>query len=105
MEERKMNLIKEMKKHLPIPAYPLEGLCKTLRTHGVKINPQTELQITDVVDSGEVGGILCTILEEEGNVFVVSLTHLRIKPDHPLHNTILTYQKERIKSLVRTRHR
>ncbi|KYK36060.1 MAG: hypothetical protein HXS48_18770 [Theionarchaea archaeon] len=100
-----MNLIKEMEKHLPIPAYPLEGLCKTLRKHGVKVNPQTELQITKVFDSGDTGGIICTILEEKGNVFVASLTHLRIKPDHPLHNTILMYQKKRIKRLSRKRYR
>ena len=100
-----MNLIKEMEKHLPIPAYPLEGLCKALRTHGIKLNPQTEPQITKVFDSGDTGGIICTILEEKGSVFVASLTHLRILPDHPLHNTILTYQKERIKKLSRKRYR
>lgn len=93
-----MNLIEEMEKNLPIPAYPSKGLCKVYRKQGVKINPHTELQITEVVDSGDMGGIMCAI-EEKDNVFVVSLTHLRIKPDHPLRDKILAYQKQRIKRL------
>lgn len=98
-----MNLIKEIETHLPIPAYPSKGLCKILRKRGVKVNPHTELQITKVVDSGNTGGIMCAILEEKGNVFVASLTHLKIKPDHPLSDKILAYQKQRTKRLAHER--
>ncbi len=96
-----MNLIKEMEKNLPIPAYPSKGLCKTLRKQGIKVNPDTELTITEVFDSGDAGGIVCTILKEKGNVFIASLTHLKIKSDHLLHDKIVAYQKQRIKSISR----
>lgn len=98
-----MNLIEEIETHLPVPAYPSKGLCKILRKQGLKLDPQTELKITNVFDSGDAGGIVCTILEEKGKVFVASLTHLKIKPDHPLSKKVLAYQKERIKSLSRRR--
>jgi hypothetical protein len=95
-----MKLIKEIETTLPIPAYPSKGVCEILRKKGIKVNPHTELQITNVVDSGDIGGILCTILEEKGNVFVASLTYLKIKPDHPLSDRILAYQKQRMKWLA-----
>ena len=94
-----MELVKEMEKNLPIPAYPSKGLCKVIRKQGVKIDTKTELMISQVVDSGDIGGIVCTVLEGKDKVFVASLTHLRIKPDHPLSEKVITYQKRRIKHL------
>lgn len=38
-------------------------------------------------------------LEEKGQVFAVSLTHLEIKSDHPLHDETLRYQKDRVKHI------
>ena len=98
-----MELIKEMEKHLPIPAYPTRELVQLLRKQGVDIAPDTELKMTSVFDSGEAGGIVCTILEKDGQVFAVSLTHLRIKPDHLLHDKILKYQRDRLKSISRSK--
>ncbi len=94
-----MKLIKEMEKNLPIPAYPSRGLCKVMRKQGVKIETKTKLMITKVFNSGEMGGILCTVHEGEGKVFIASLTHLRVSPDHPLSDEVVTYQKQRIKHL------
>jgi len=88
-----------MEKNLPIPAYPSKGLCKVICKQGVKIDTKTELMISQVVDSGDIGGIVCTVLEGKDKVFVASLTHLRIKPDHPLSEKVMTYQKRRIKHL------
>lgn len=94
-----MELIKEMEGYLPIPTYPSKELQQLLRKQGKDIGTNTELQITKVFDSGDARGIVCSILEEKGQVFIVSLTHLRIKPDHPLNDKILAYQKQRIKSI------
>lgn len=93
-----MELIEEMESCLPIPAYPSKELRRILRKALKDIDINMELEITRVFDSGDVGGIVCTIKEND-QVFVVSLTHLRIKPDHPLSDKILAYQKQRIKRI------
>jgi hypothetical protein len=98
-----MELIEEMERYLPIPAYPSKELRQLLHKQGKDIGIDTELEITKVFDSGDAGGIVCTILREGDQVFIVSLTHLRIKPDHPLSDKILAYQKRRIKSISRSR--
>jgi len=54
--------------------------------------------VTDVFDSGDAGGIVCAI-EDGRQLYVVSLTHLRIDPDHPLSDNILNYQRQRIKRI------
>lgn len=87
---------------MPIPVYPSRELCQLLQEHGKDVTTDTELKITRVFDSGDAGGIVCSIIEEE-EVFIVSLTHLRVKPDHPLSDKILAYQKQRIKRISRRR--
>ncbi|KAF5435632.1 hypothetical protein C5S35_10595, partial [Candidatus Methanophagaceae archaeon] len=83
-----MKLLKEMERYLPIPAYPSKELLQLLRKQGKDINRDTELNITQVFDSGDAGGIVCTVLEENKEVLIVSLTHLRIKPTHTLNEKI-----------------
>lgn len=78
-----MKLIEEMERCLPIPVYASKELRQLLRKQGKDIDINTELKIT--------------------KVFVVSLTHLRVKPDHPLSDKVLAYQKQRIKSISRSR--
>jgi len=94
-------LIEEMEAHLPIPVYASRELRQLLRNRGKDINSKTELEITKVFDSGDTGGIVCSIIEEDGEVYVVSLTHLITKPDHPLHGKISAYRKRRIRKLSR----
>ena len=94
-----MELIEEMGSCLPIPAYPSKELLRILRKQRKDIDINTELEINAVFDSGDVGGIVCTIIKENGQVFIASLTHLRIKPCHPLSDKILAYQKQRIKRI------
>ena len=96
-----MDLIEEMESYLPIPTYPSRELCQLLRDKGKDINRNTELKITKVFDSGDAGGIVCSIIEEDAEVYIVSLTHLMIKRDHPLRGKILAYQRKRIRKLSR----
>ncbi|MCK4736748.1 MAG: hypothetical protein KAT65_30110 [Methanophagales archaeon] len=93
-----MKLIKEMERYLPIPVYPSKELLQLLRKQGKDINRDTELNITRVFDSGDAGGIVCTVLEENKEVLSVSLTHLKIKPTHPLNEKIVAYQRQRVKN-------
>ena len=99
--EEKIKLIKEMERYLPIPGYPSKELLQLLRKQGKDISQDTELNITRVFDSGDVGGIVCTVLKDEKNkeVFIVSLTHLQIKPAYPLNDKIVAYQKQRVKNI------
>ncbi len=94
-----MELIDEMIGHLPISAYLSKELCQLLNKKGKDVSTNIELSITQVFDSGDAGGIVCSIIEENKEVFIVSLTHLKIKPDHPLSHKIVAYQKRRIKSI------
>ena len=98
-----MELIEEMESYLPIPVYPSKELQQLLRRQGKDMDINTELKITKVFDSGDAGGIVCSIIEENDQVFIVSLTHLKVKSNHPLSGKILDYQKQRIKSISRSR--
>jgi hypothetical protein len=94
-------LIDEMKVHLPIPAYASRDLSILLVKNGMDITPERELKIIKVAESGEEGGIACFLDIPEK--FVVSLTLLRVKPDHSLHDKISAYQKKRIRSIFRAK--
>ena len=96
-------LIDEMKSHLPIPAYASRDLSKYLLKNGKDITPETELMITKVVESGDEGGIACLLDVVNHESFVISITLLRVKPDHPLFDKISAYQKQRIRSIFRSK--
>jgi hypothetical protein len=101
-EQENKDLIEEMKKYLPIPARikkkPYQYL---MQQEGANPNLKQEVTIIDILDSGDVGGILCAIKESEDKAILISLTHLIIKPDHPLSDQIAAYQKKRIRRLQR----
>ena len=97
-------LLKEMQAHLPLPVYATPELSRSLQEQGQDIRAGEELQVTSVLDSGEMGGILCAIeSEDRKEVFMISLTHLRIPADHPLRLRIEAYQKARVRKLRRQR--
>ena len=96
-------LIDEMKSHLPIPAYASRDLSNYLLKNGKDITPETELMITKVVESGDDGGIVCLLDVMDHESFVISITLLRIKPDHVLYDKISAYQKQRIRSIFRSK--
>jgi hypothetical protein len=93
-------LLEEMKQYLPIPARPTKELNQHLQKQGMHIDMNRDLNIIDVFDSGDMGGIICAIEGDKKQAFVISITHLIIMPDHPLSGKIKAYQKQRIKSLM-----
>ncbi|MDQ1251208.1 MAG: hypothetical protein QG646_277 [Euryarchaeota archaeon] len=101
-EQETKDLIEEMKKYVPIPARikkkPYQHL---MQQEGADPNLKQEVTIVDVLDSGEMGGILCAIKESKKQAVLISLTYLIIKPDHPLSNKIAAYQKNRSRILQR----
>jgi hypothetical protein len=84
-EQETEDLIEEMKKYLPIPALINDKSYRYLmQQEGANTNLKQEVTIIDVLDSGDEGGILCAIKESKDKAILISLTHLIIKPDHPL---------------------
>lgn len=60
------------------------------------------MMITKVFDSGDEGGIVC-LLDLNGNdSFIISITLLRVKPNHPLFDRISAYQRRRIRKIFRS---
>ncbi|MFZ3149691.1 MAG: hypothetical protein WA137_11710 [Methanothrix sp.] len=98
-----MKLIEEMESQLPIPVYPTKDLGSYLSQKGKDITVDTELMITKVFDSGDEGGIVCLLDGNNHDPFVISITLLRVKPDHPLFDKISAYQKQRIRSISRSK--
>src|SRR5262249_37507934 len=97
-------LIKEIEAHLPLPVYPAPELAQSLRQNGKDVRMDEALQVTSVMDSGEMGGIMCAIESKDDKaVFMISLTHLRVTPGHPLKARIEAYQKARVRKLSRHR--
>ncbi len=76
-------LVKEIESHLPLPVYATPESSRSLRKRGNRVSVDEELKVTSVFDSGDMGGILCAIEnEKQEEVFVISLTHLRLCSDH-----------------------
>lgn len=97
-------LMEQMKEHLPIPVFPTKELVRTLRRGGVKASTERALAIRRMFYAGDEGGIVCDVTPGRGakEVFIVSLTHLRVAPDHPLVAAILAYQAARVRRLAAT---
>lgn len=94
-------LVEQMQGHLPIPAFPTKEIVRILRRGGVNVSVERALSVKRVFYAGDEGGIVCDVTPRHAReVFVVSLTHLRIAPDHPLFAPILAYQRERVRRIA-----
>ena len=93
----------KMKKELPIPALATKEFIQAMRKNGVRVSRRQEIQIERVLYMGDEGGIGCAvgIPKQEETAVVTSLTHIRVKSDHPLARKIRAYQTERIQKLAR----
>ncbi|MBC8263174.1 MAG: hypothetical protein H8E47_03510 [Anaerolineales bacterium] len=98
-------LMRKMETQLPIPARPTSAFVRAMREQGVKIPRDQELQIKRVFYAGDEGGIMCdvTLSEEAKEAIIVSITHLRVPPRHPLAKEIREYQQERTRRLAQSR--
>ncbi len=99
-------LIQQMQGHLPIPAFPTKEIVRILRRGGVKVSVERALTVKRVFYAGDEGGIVCDVTprQDAKEVFVVSLTHLRMAPNHPLFRPILAYQLERVRRIAAAEH-
>jgi hypothetical protein len=95
-------LIDQMRAHLPIPARATPELVRALRPQGLRVGTGHALRINELFYMGDEGGICCDVTPAGGapHTFVVSLTHLRIAPSHPLFQEIRAYQRERVRRIA-----
>jgi hypothetical protein len=95
-------LTEKVKANLPIKVFPTKHLVQSLRQQGKDIKPNQAYEIDSAFYSGDMGGITCTLKgsSEDKEVFAVSITHLKIDPDHPLAPEIEAYQRQRTRMLA-----
>ena len=94
-------LLEQMQGHLPIPAFPTKEVVRILRRGGVKASVDRALSITRVFYAGDEGGICCDVTPSRAKeVFIVSLTSLRLAPHQPLFRAVVAYQLERVRRLA-----
>jgi hypothetical protein len=93
------DLAKKLENEIPIPAYPIRELVQIFRDKGNPITLKSKLTITSVINSGDISGIMCTVMENDDNVIACSLTHLIFDPKFHLHKDILDYQRKRYKRI------
>ena len=97
-----MELMEKIETRLPISVFPTKPLIQTMRESGIRLTSQKMLTIEKIRYMGDEGGIMCLLggtgIQKE--LFVCSLTHLRISPRHPLFKEIHAYQRERKNKLA-----
>jgi len=100
--ERTDALIERMRAALPMRA----GLGIELKSHLMEQFPEAaetgQCTITDIIYSGDMGGILCCLdlsIPDNKQVYIASITHLAFGHGNPLARGIAAYQRRRIKRL------
>lgn len=88
-------LTQKMKLFLPIKAIPTKELVSTIKDKHPRLTLESKFFISDVINTGDLSGILCMIECEDVDGLVCSLTHIEIDPSERLKNEIKTYQKKR----------
>jgi hypothetical protein len=67
---------------------------------GVQVSIDDTFTVDWVKYSGDIGGINCAfVVPDVEKQYVVSITHLKIDPEHPLAEEVIAYQKRRIQRL------
>lgn len=97
-----MELTKKLEQNLPIVVRPGKPFLKTLRERGETVTPDQEFTIDYVNYSGDMGGIMCALASnpEQKERYVISITHLKFDPNHPLAEEVKAYQRKRSRMLM-----
>jgi hypothetical protein len=100
-----MALTKKLNASLPIKVKAGKEFLKMLKKPQKIANPEQEFEIDSVSYAGDEGGIMCGLVSTTDNPkdkekYIVSLTHLKIDPDHPHLAEVQAYQNQRIRNLM-----
>ncbi len=93
--------IQKIKQSLPIKAFPTRELVAKIRDKHPKLTLKSNFLIKDVINTGDISGILCIIECEDAPGLACALTHIDIAQSEPLRNEIEKYQKRRAKRIER----
>jgi len=98
IDEPTTRLMEKLNRQLPIPALPTQAFINSMREENILFTQTDELLIDSVLYLGEEGGIGCALLTPKSRetVLITSITHLKIKKEHPLSQEIEAYQQKRI---------
>ena len=88
-------LVMKIKPYLPIKAFPTKELVSKIKDHHPALTQQSIFLIEDVINTGDISGILCIIESDDVNGLLCSLTHIDIEPSEPLKSEIRRYQENR----------
>ena len=92
--EKNAAIIQHLRDNLPIPAYPSSELIETMSSEGRSIELDARFLITDVFDSGDSSGILCSVVAEDAAVFIAPFRFLKIEKGHPMATLVECYEEE-----------
>lgn len=90
-------LARKIKLNLPIRALPTQELVSKIKEEHPELTLNSKFYIIDIINTGDLSGILCIIEGADVNGLVCSLTHIQILPAEPLLTEIKKYQEERTK--------
>ncbi len=93
LQGRHGSLLREIRKQLPIPAYPSTDLMNLTLKEGKQIRPTQEVKIVDAFPSADSWDILCSIMADE-DVFIAPLRYIRLQRSHPLFDMVVNYHKD-----------
>lgn len=100
--EQAIALTNKLEARLPIKVRAGKPFLKTLRERGETVTPEQEFTVDFVKYSGDMGGIMCALASdsEQKERYVISITHLKIDPNHPLAQEVEAYQHHRNRMLM-----
>lgn len=85
---------------MPFSVRPTKQLLKTMLDRGNRASLDDVFTVDWVKYSGDIGGINCAFeYSDGGERYVVSITHLKIDPQHPLADEVIAYQQRRVRLL------
>lgn len=88
------NLLREIKKHLPLRVYGNGAVMELLRQMGRVVNKKTPLSATGAFRDAESGEIVCEITLDDGRKITAALSNLKLDITHPLYRPVKSYRDE-----------
>ena len=102
--EKTVRLLAALKAATPFEVELAPPVVKQLRADKVPAADQPRQVVSDVSYLGDEGGIMCHIASPENeSAIIISLTHVRVARSVPVAESVLDYQKHRVKKLKKQR--
>jgi hypothetical protein len=98
--EEAQDLCDRLEATVPFSVRATKQLLKTMKERGDRVSSDDVFTVDWVKYSGDIGGINCAFEEPDSQQrYVVSITHLKIDPAHPMAEEVVAYQEQRTQRL------